>query len=173
MSNQFMLWAMLIFPWTTLFLMPVKDIRRYMPQSLFTIVTSSIIVDAGYSLSLWTAGENIYPLNHLMVFVLGPLPAFTMWIYKFTYGRYWLYAVAELVLGAALAYEFFPWMNSRGILMWVNGGPGITYLITIVHWNIVYMYQVWQERGLVNAETGGAVRLRPALLKRIFPPRKD
>ncbi len=86
-SNQFILWSLLIVPWLSLLFLPLKDIRRFMPAALFTALTNIIIVDMGVSWSWWTVKENIYPLNEILPLAFAFLVA-EIWILKYTYGKF-------------------------------------------------------------------------------------
>jgi hypothetical protein len=145
MNNQFLLWCMLILPWLTIFFMKKEDIKRYMPAALFTIVTSLIIADIGSGLKLWEIKETIYPLKGILPFSLSALPVASLWFLKFLYGRFWLYSVIQLVFSIAFAYILLPWLNSRDILVRVNGKPFMTLLINIVHFILIYLYHKWQS----------------------------
>lgn len=135
---------MLILPWLTILFMKIEDIKRYMPAALFTVVTSLIIADIGVGLKMWKVKETIYSLNEILPFSLSALPVATLWIFKFLYGRFWLYSIFQLAFSIAFAYLLLPWLNSRGILVIVNGTPFMTLLFTIPHFILIYLYHMWQ-----------------------------
>ncbi|NQD65018.1 hypothetical protein HP456_03700 [Bacillus haikouensis] len=97
MSNQMILWSIFIVPWFTLFLMKKEDVKRYMPVGLFAIFTSALILEAGVSLEWWKYNETAFPLQNIS-YLYGAIPVATMWIIKFTYGRFWLFVVADFLL---------------------------------------------------------------------------
>lgn len=144
MSNQVLLWGMLILPWLCIFFLKMEDIKRYMPAALFTIVTSLIIYDIGAGLKLWGVKETIYPFSMILPFSLSALPVATLYFLKFFYGRFWLYSAVQLVFSIAFSYLLLPWLFSRDILVRINGTPLITLLITIPHFVLIYLYHMWQ-----------------------------
>jgi hypothetical protein len=144
MDNQLLLWGMLILPWLTIFFMKIEDIKRYMPAALFTIVTSLIIAEVGIGLKMWEVKENIYPLNDILPFSLSAFPVATLWFLKFLYGRFWLFSAIQLAFSIAFAYLLLPWLNTRGILVRINGTPFTTLLITIPQFLSIYFYHMWQ-----------------------------
>lgn len=143
MSNQTILWGMLLAPWLTLIFMPGKDVKRFMPVGLLTAVTSAIIYESGITLMFWGAGETLFPLKQTSTFIYGALPAFAMWIFKYTYGRFWTYVVTNAIFDIGFAYILLPWLVSRGIMSSVNSHT--VYLINIGHEMVLYGYQMWQD----------------------------
>lgn len=166
MSNQTILWGMLFLPWLTLFLMPKKDIKRWMPAALFVIVTNTIIIDAGVTFKLWETRENIFPLNEMISYVYGALPVGSMWILKYTYGRFLWYTAAQIIGSFVLIFLVQPLLHRREIFVWLNqdmfAGFG-AFVLTVIHLIAVYLYQRWQESVFVPAErTESSPHLQPA-----------
>ncbi|WP_371370859.1 hypothetical protein [Sporomusa aerivorans] len=169
MSNQTILWGMLLLPWLTLFLMPKNDIKRWMPAALFVIATNTLIIDVGVTLKLWETRENVFPLNEMISYVYGALPVGAMWILKYTYGRFWSYVAAQTMGSLLLILIVQPLLHRREIFVWLNqdmfAGMGAFY-ITVIHLISVYLYQMWQESVFVRSEqTGFSANLQPALSK--------
>lgn len=155
MNNQMILWGMLIVPWLTLFFMPKEDLKRWMPAALFVMATSTIIVDTGVTWRVWETRENIYPLNEMISFIYGALPIGSMWILKFTYGRFWLYAAVQIAGSLVLILLVQPLLHRRGIFVYLNentlAGIG-PFTTTVVHLISVYIYQMWQEGIFARSE---------------------
>lgn len=169
MSNQAALWSMLVLPWLTLVFMKREEIKRWMPAALFVIVTSTLIIEAGITFKLWETHETTYPLNEMISYVYGILPVGAMWILKYTYGRFWLYAAVQLVGSLVLILLVQPWLHNRDIFVYVNpnnlAGIG-PFIITVVHLLLVYFYQMWQDEVIVSAEaSSGAAILQPVAAK--------
>ena len=133
MSNQIILWSMLILPWLTIFFMKKEEIKRFMPAALFTIVTTVLIFDIGITLKMWVVKENIYPLNEMLPFVFGLLPVSTLWFLKFLYRRFLLYFILQLVFSIGFAYVMQPWLNTRGIWVRIKVTSFLAFLPTIPH----------------------------------------
>jgi tellurite resistance protein TehA-like permease len=79
MSNQALLWSILILPWLTLFFMPNDSIKRWMPVALFSALTSVLAVELGENLGWFVYG--VAPLsNTLIVTSAGVLAyGYQMW----------------------------------------------------------------------------------------------
>lgn len=177
MSNQIILWGMLILPWLTLMVMPRQDIKRWMPAALFVMVANTLIIEAGVTWKVWQTQENIYPLNEMISYVYGALPIGAMWILKYTYGRFWLYSLMQIAGGLVLIFLVQPLLHQRGIFVWLNenalSGVG-AFAITVVHLISVYLYQMWQEGIFVRPEkTNSWAKLLPALAKPLSKDEED
>ncbi|MBP2642593.1 MAG: hypothetical protein H6Q67_480 [Firmicutes bacterium] len=166
MSNQVILWGMLIAPWLTLFFMPKEDIKRFMPVALLTAVTSAIIVESGITLKMWSIAETVYPLNQMIPYVYGLSPLLSMWIMKYTYGRFMVYIITNAILDLGFTYTLLPFLSSRGIFLFISATPLIAYLPTIPHAALLYGFQMWQEGIFARSEKDNtAANLQPAAAK--------
>jgi hypothetical protein len=143
--NQVILWGMFIVPWQTLLFMKKEDMKRFMPAALFAIVTGMLIEDMGVARKLWEIKENIYPLNELIPYTFGVFPVSVMWFLKFTFGRFWLYAIIETIMSIVFAYLIQPWLSNRGIRVLINATSFKALLPAFPHFTLIYLYQMWQE----------------------------
>lgn len=143
MSNQVLLWSSLIIPWLTLLLMKKEDIKRFMPLTLFTITIMVIVIQIGITTGLWVIRETTFPLVTIPSYVYGVYPVGAMWIFKFTYGRFWLYLITELVVNFVLVVLVLPWLDRRGIIVFHT--PLITFFIVTGVGMLLYIYQLWQD----------------------------
>lgn len=175
MSNQVILWSMFIVPWLSLLFMPKEDIKRWMPAALFTMVANTIILDIGFALRMWEIRETVFPFYDQLPMAYGGLPIATMWILKFTYGRFWLYALVELILSCVFAYIVQPWMSSRGIWVAINVTSLKVLFITIPHFISIYLYQMWQESIFTHytEKESFSSSLQPAATKPLSKDKKD
>jgi hypothetical protein len=155
---------MLILPWLTLFFMQKEDIKRFMPLALFTMLTASILVEAGITLKLWTIRETAYPLNHSISYVYGMDPVVAMWIFKFTYGRFGLFAAVDTAFNLGFSYIFTPWLASRGIKELLTTRFTVFLLATGLA-ILLYIFQMWQENARADRKVT-SYELQPACKRR-------
>lgn len=161
MSNQIIVWAMLILPWLSLFLMKREDIRRFMPLALFTMVITSITQEAGITLNLWHIRETAYPLSYTLSYVYGLAPVVAMWVFKFTFNRFWIYAMADTVFNLGFAFLVTPWLASRGIKDLLTSKFNVFLIVTGLA-ILLYLYQMWQENAWADRRVT-SYELQPAL----------
>jgi len=135
---------MFFIPWLTLFFMKKEDIKRFLPVGLLSALTSVIIHELGISLGLWKYLVTAYPLQ-MAPFLIGLNPVLTMWIFKFTYKKFWWFLAVEIVSNIGFDLWFLPhFLPSRGISQFLSS-PFLALVITTVHGIILYLYQMWQE----------------------------
>lgn len=144
MSNQTLFWASLIFSWLSTLFLKKEDLRRYMPVSLFCMLTFTFIFETGITLHWWAIKENFFPLVNMPVFIYGAYLIGTIWIFKYTYGRFWLFIITNIVLDYFLIFFLLDWFVQRGI--WESYiSHSQVLLITTALAILIYGYQMWQE----------------------------
>ncbi len=149
MNNQVILWSMLVLPWATLFFINKKDLKRFMPVTLLSIVTTSIIMESGITLGLWNIRQTVYPLNQTIPYIYGLAPVVTLWLFKYTYQRFGWFLGIDAVFNLFFAFVFTPWLASRGIKDFMTSSLTLFLIITALSL-LLYLYQMWQEEGLPN-----------------------
>lgn len=166
MSNQVILAAIVILSWLSLIFMKKEDIKQFMPAALFATVTSALILETGITLGWWAYPVRLFPLQNVP-YLYGPIPVATMWLLKFTYGRFWLYIGADLLLNLfyTLLFEDY-FLGSRGVVQFLRVSPMLDVFMTSVLGIVIYGYQVWQESIFVRSEitqSSRSLQLQPAL----------
>lgn len=151
MSNQTLFWASLIFSWLSALFLKKEDLRRFVPVSLFCGLVFTFIFESGITLHWWSVKESFFPLVNLPIFLYGAYFIGTIWIFKYTYGHFWLFLITNIILDYILIFFLIDWFIQRGV--WE---AYISYsqvlLITTALAILIYGYQMWQEgqTGLVS-----------------------
>jgi hypothetical protein len=137
-----------------------------MPAALFTAITTILIIDMGVRINWWIIRETIYPLYEVLPLSFGVFLAMDIWILKYTYGRFWLYTIVQVLLGFVFIFLVQPWLSLRGIWVRTNVTNFLAYLPAIPQFIFIYLYQMWQEDALVPAMKNLFSRnLQPAAAK--------
>ncbi|HEX9061211.1 MAG TPA: hypothetical protein VF941_13605 [Clostridia bacterium] len=140
MNNQLLMWSLFILPWLTLFFINRKDLKRFMPATLFTALTSGIILQVGYSTNLWYFREASFPL-----IMYGLLPIASLWVIRFTYSSFRIYMVTNAILDLVFAFVIIPCFGRVGVFGVWNWTSVSVYIINLIHSFLIYVYQKWQE----------------------------
>lgn len=151
MNNQIILWSLMIVPWITIFFLKREEIKHYMPVALLATITSIVAMESGIGLNLWHIREDIYPLSQIMPYSFGLVPVVTIWLFKYTFEKFWLFVAVDSVFNIFFAFVFTPWLEVRGIKDLTTSNLTV-FLITVVLGILLYGYQMWQEEVLVTAE---------------------
>lgn len=169
MSNQTLLWLILILPWLTLSFMPKENIKKWMPVALFSALTSVLAVELGVNLGWFIYGEAAYPLGIPSYIIFGLNIVVTIWLFHFLYGRFWRFIVIDTILNFGFIYLFHVYfLGSRGLFQEVGITPFVNTLIVTFDGVLAYGYQMWQEEVLVPAASksaGYSSKLHPAAAK--------
>lgn len=145
MSKQLIHWGLFAIPWLSLFFMKKDDIKRYMPVALLGIITSILIYELGITFRWWIVTDHAYPLQ-LMPFHIGLFPVLTMWVFRYTYKKFWVYLIVELILNTGFDFLFLGWfMPFVGILHFDTMTRLEAVGVTTAHGIILYIYQTWQD----------------------------
>lgn len=91
----------------------------------------------------WSFRETTYPLGLLSSYVYGLFPIVPIWILKYTYQRFWLFIVVEVVANIIFVYLVLTWFARRGIVDY-NAGLAVFIAATLISL-LMYGFQMWQE----------------------------
>jgi hypothetical protein len=70
----------------------------------------------GITLHWWATKETVFPLVNMPIFNYGSFLVGILWIFKFTYKRFWLFLATNAVIDFILTEPLDKWFVSRGIL---------------------------------------------------------
>ncbi|MCU9615177.1 hypothetical protein OEV98_16740 [Caldibacillus lycopersici] len=149
MFTKILLWVLLIAPWFTLFLLKKEDIKRYMPAAIFATLLMIIY-------NIIAANQHHWELNIRLISWLKPLftsgifgafPVITIWIFYFTYQRFWIYLLTNIILD--FMFAVFPvhylLQDVLGIYHLETTTTWERFIIFVVESVIIYGYFKWQE----------------------------
>lgn len=139
-------WLMLVVPWISLLFLSKQKIKRYMPVTLFTVLLVMIYHEIAFTQKFWVGTSRIFPwLVTYASFVFGPFMVGTLWIFSFTFRRFWLYFLTNIVIDSAFLFVISNWFERMGFYHLINR----THWMILIEWLIisvtVYCYQIWQS----------------------------
>lgn len=141
------IWSLFIFPWLSLFFMKGSAIRRYMPVALFAAVLNTILAQVSWSYNWWQFKETLFKWDKIapLFSVYGIFMVGTIWIFYFTFRRFWLYFIVNLIIDLFYGVGFSKMLNKLEIRE--NGiiSPWQNLLLMTTIGVILYLYQIWQE----------------------------
>lgn len=146
-------WGLLVLPWFSLFFIGSRNLLRYVPVALFVTVINTIMYQAAYHYNWWReAGvfewDDLIPVS----WVYSAYLVATIWIFRLTYGRFWLYLLVNLVLDGLYIYVWYPVQQRLGLAASdISLSPTATYAMMTGIALLIYLYQMWQD-GLYKLE---------------------
>lgn len=141
-------WCFFLLPWLSLFFLKSSTIRRYMPVALLATVINTIVYQIAWTHHWWRYKETLFSWDKIAqvhtvygVFLIG-----TIWIFFFTYRKFWIYLLVNLIIDSMYSFGFGALWRKLGI---TEGGknysPLYSVLIMLVISVILFIYQMWQE----------------------------
>ncbi|MDQ0270957.1 hypothetical protein [Cytobacillus purgationiresistens] len=98
-GNAIILWAMIIF------FLPKRSFKRYLPVTLFTSCILLIETLLNLIFKWWKVkGGTKFIIFDDLAFIFGPFFTINLWIFHFTYGKFSLYALTNLVMDLLFAF---------------------------------------------------------------------
>jgi len=102
-----------------------------------------------------------------MPYSFGLVPVITIWLFKYTYEKFWLFIAVDSAFNIFFAFVFTPWLEIGGIKD-LNTSTLTVLLITYVLAILLYGYQMWQEEALISVERHQfSPSLQPAAKKKL------
>ncbi|MGR3763363.1 hypothetical protein [Rossellomorea sp. NS-SX7] len=151
MINKLILWFILIAPWFSLFFLKKEDIKRFIPVSLLASFLMLVYNLVAENQNHWVINVSIIPsLEPAFVSgVFGTFPVITLWIFHFSFGRFWRYTVINVI--ADFMFAFFPihylLQNVLGIYDLVTITPFERFILFVTFAMILYGFQAWLDKG--------------------------
>ncbi|MGR3764133.1 hypothetical protein [Rossellomorea sp. NS-SX7] len=148
--KQIILWSLLILPLASLFFLKMDIIRKYMPVALFMIVIHTLAYQAAYYYGWWNeADSSLFGWDKVVPvpWVYGAYFVIVIWIFHFTFRKFWRYLIVNILLDGLFMYLVYPVWQRMGIVSSESTLPTIAIVAMMVGFAlIIYMYQLWQEK---------------------------
>ncbi|NQS76740.1 MAG: hypothetical protein HQP61_09945 [Peptococcaceae bacterium] len=113
-------------------------------------------------------------MSHIFTYHLGLAPVLTMWLFRFTYERFWRFIAVDAILNLGFVLIFAPWLAARGIRENINATSTSLFLTLTVHGVVLYIYQMWQENALAPAVKNiFSGKIQPTASKSLFRNKRN
>jgi len=147
MMVKIILWTSLILPWISLFAIKKSMVKRFMPVSILSALVVTIFYEIAYVYNWWTIKIKIVSWGNItnVSFVYGLFLVGTLWIFRFTYGKLWLYFTANVIIDSVYIYLINDPLERTGLFTLVNVTKWQLVLLMSGVSLLLYAYQRWQE----------------------------
>ncbi len=144
-------WALLVVPWLTLLFMKKEHIKRYMPVALLGSLLVTLWNEFAYSFNWWSFKTTLVPSLIVNIsFVYGVFLVGTIWIFYFTYRKFWLFLLTNIVIDGFLAFPVNYMFEQVGLYRLVNYNSWNIWFTAAGLSVVLYVYQRWQEEVLIK-----------------------
>ncbi len=151
MIGKIILYSLLILSWSSLLKLDKLSFKRYLPVGILTALIFTLLSGVNNKVKLWKVTTTIFPkLPPNFPFVFGPFIFLTIWIFKFTFGRFWLYLLTNTFADLLLAYPLTSFFEKFNIYKLKKITRFQVFLIAISSAIILYIYQLFINDTLNN-----------------------
>ncbi|WP_156292117.1 hypothetical protein [Oceanobacillus salinisoli] len=107
--------GMLIIPWFSLPLLGKKTVKRFFLSSLIINILAVVESFFAHRYQWWWFYKRLHPkLLGDIPLIFGPFLVGSMWIFKFTYGRFFTYIKTNFLIDTFFIYIVMSWFKKIG-----------------------------------------------------------
>ena len=105
MSTMLFRIGMFMISWTSIMLLPKKEVKKYLPVTFFSasILLTETVLSTVFKWWKVKGGQKSLIINALS-FIFGPFFAINIWIFHFTKNKFFPYVLVNLVFDLLFAY---------------------------------------------------------------------
>ncbi|MEH7494987.1 hypothetical protein [Neobacillus niacini] len=139
--------AMLVLSWLTIPLLGKKAIKRYLPASFLMAIVVWLEGKLAKKRKWWWYYVKIHPkLTGGFPLIWGPFLIGSIWILRFTYGKFKWYVLLNLVVDTIFTYKFVDMLKDLGIASLVRLKKYQLSILFFVKSLLLYGFQVIREK---------------------------
>jgi hypothetical protein len=138
---------MMIIPWFSLPFLGKRTIKRYLPATIFICAIVKLENYIALRRRWWWFYTQVHPkIKGDTPFIVGPFLFSTIWTMKWTYGKFFLYILANGILHFVFAYPVLTMLKRFGIVSLVRINPFQYVLILLTRSLLLYGFQYIKEK---------------------------
>ncbi|PLS06680.1 hypothetical protein CVD27_07060 [Neobacillus cucumis] len=133
----------MLMSWSTIFFVPKKSIKKYMPVTILTSLITVTVTFVGIHYRFWAVkGSERKRLWNLLSIILGPFPVGCLWIFHLTFGKFKLYLLANLINNLIYAIGIIPFLEKANFIKYVKFSRIHHVIVAMIYSTIIYGYQL-------------------------------
>lgn len=140
----------MILPWATAPLLGKKTFKRYLPAGIFIALMVRLTNVVAKRRKWWWWYETLHPrLSGVIPFMLGPFFVGSIWILKWTYGKFFRYLAVNMAFDSMFTYVVVPYLTKFGVASLVRMTKmQLMYVFTFLAL-ILYVFQFFYQNIVV------------------------
>jgi hypothetical protein len=135
-----------LLPWLTAPFLGVKAIKRFLPSSIF--MSLYLVAEGRFAekKKWWWFPFNVKPnVIGEIPLIIGPFLVGSLWILKYTYGKFNLYLLTNLIVDSLFTYFGLEWFKKIGYVSLVRLTKFQLSIVFLIKTFILYGFQVIYE----------------------------
>ncbi|MCM3160036.1 hypothetical protein [Metabacillus litoralis] len=146
--SRLLLFLMMILPWFSLPVIDKKSFKRFYPASLFISIIVWLESFIAKKRRWWWFYERIHPkIRGETPLIWGPFFIGSLWIMKFTYGKFYLYLLINLLVDSFFSFRLVNWFQKLGISSLVRMNRLQLLFVFQFKALLLYGFQFIKEKG--------------------------
>ncbi|SFE75442.1 hypothetical protein SAMN05192532_103406 [Alteribacillus iranensis] len=138
--NAIVLWA-IVFRF-----LPKRSFQKYAPVTLFCTCIFLIQSLLNFIFNWWDVKGGLkYKVFDDLAFIFGPFFTINLWVFHFTYGKFSLYAVSNLIMDLIYAYLLNPLFQKIGHYKLKGYNSTVLFLKTYTLAMLNYGFQMFRD----------------------------
>jgi len=139
--------AMMVLSWLTIPLLGKKAIKRFLPASILMVIVVWLESRLAKKRKWWWYYVKIHPkLSGGFPLIWGPFLIGSIWILRFTYGKFKWYVLLNLVVDTVFTYKFVDILKDFGIASLVRLKNYQLSILFFVKSLLLYGFQMIREK---------------------------
>lgn len=136
-----------ILSWLTVYFIPKRTVKRYLPASTMSALLVMTTVFIGTHFNAWEVkGGTKTRIYNILSVILGPFAVGTLWIFHLTFGKFWLYSLTNLIQNLIYAFPILNFLDKINFIKYVKF-TRIHHLIASMSFAfIIYGFQSFLEK---------------------------
>jgi len=149
--SKTLLFLTMIIPWVTAPLLGKKTLKHYLPAGVFIALMVRLTNVIAKRRKWWWWYGTLHPrLSRVIPFMLGPFFVGSIWILKWTYGKFLRYLALNMFFDGMFTYAMVPILTKFGVASLVRMKKIQLMYVFMVLTLILYAFQFLYENIHLN-----------------------
>ncbi|MGG0737069.1 hypothetical protein [Niallia taxi] len=145
--------GLILLSWSTIFLLPKKSFSKFLPVTIFSTVVLLVEDMIGRTYKLWKVkGGKRGATNNALTFIFGPFFVANLWTFHFTYGRFWVYTIFNLLFDLVFAYPLHYFLDKLGLYKLKKVKPIFLFYTAFAYSMLNYGFQMFLDKNFIIKE---------------------
>ncbi|WP_400245659.1 hypothetical protein AB3U99_04035 [Niallia sp. JL1B1071] len=141
----------MIIPWVTVLLLGKKKLKHYFPAGVFIALMVRLVNVIAKKRKWWWWYETLHPrLSGVIPFMLGPFFVGSIWILKWTYGKFFRYFALNMLFDGMFTYGAVPILTKFGVASLIRMKKNQLMYVFMFLTLILYAFQFLYENIHLN-----------------------
>ncbi|WP_409250706.1 hypothetical protein V1502_11065 [Bacillus sp. SCS-153A] len=145
-QSKSILLAMVLLPFLSIPLLGKESIKRYLPSGIFILSVVAVVSTIAHKRKWWWFYVKLHPKVPGIVPLMGPFLIGSMWIMKFTYGKFFQFTLLNMIVDSIFTFVIERFLKKFGLASLVRLKKIQLSLILFIEAWMLYGFQFLKEK---------------------------